>query len=681
MHKSFFVLIIFISLSVGLLAKSTDEIPIVDSLEKIVLESQNPEILIKSASKLCWILRSRNPELAATYGNKALRLIKKNPQYEYQKPRLLNYLGVVSRNKGDYNNAMNYYFEALESAEKTNNNEQIAYSHNNLGGIFILKGDYIDAIEYLKKALHYFSADSNYSGMGYTCINLGNLYRHTGEITEGIKCFDEALVYKKKVNDTIGAAVTINLKAIALYDNGQYTEAYNLFVELQSLYENNKDIKGFSIIKNYLGLIETQNGNYQKAILYFQESIKICEETSYKQGTALAHISIAIPYQQTAQNNLAFSALKKGTLISREIGDLELITNSYKNYAEIYYNLKSYKLAYEYRLKYQNTLKRHLDNLTLERIATLRINTELEKKKNYTDNLEKRAELLEENVSLNEEKLRLQMYFVVSLVLIILLILIPLFVLIRKNKNKLSRNEELISKNIQLQESNKTRERFLSIIGHDLKNPFNSVLGLTSLVIDEWDSLPDTEKLYILNEVHGSSNSIYELMDNLLLWAKNQSDSIKVHPEQFDISENIIDVYEIYRNQASFKNVNIEISIGSNNFVFADPNMINTILRNLLSNAVKFTRKGGNIIIELKKSSKEIEVSISDNGKGIPPEDLKKIIDDRNDYSTKGTSDESGTGLGLIVVRDFVKKNNGVFWIESKVGKGSKFCFTLPDHL
>ena len=679
--KYLFGLFFLTVFSLSSAAPLVGEVPAVDSLEQIIEESSNPYTLIESYSQLCWILRSIDPDQAIKYGNKAIQLINKNPEFNKMRSETLNFLGVVNKNKGDYGRAMDYYFEALHHAEENGNNIQIAYSNNNLGGIFTLKGDYVDATEYLKKALHYFSSENNIAGMGYTCVNLGNLYRLTNHLEDGIKYFDKAIAYKEEINDTIGLAVTTNLKAVALYDGEHYDEARKLYVKLQDLYETNKDDKGLSIIKNYLGLIETAKGNYSLATKYFNESIKICKDIQYQNGIALAKINLSIPYCETKQADKAFRVLNEGAVIAREIGDLELIKESYKAYAEIYYSQGEYKLAYDYSIKYQKANNQYLNSINQEKISSLRINNELVKRKSHTEYLEKRTTLLEENVSLAEEKLQFQHYLIASSVLIILLILIPLIILFRKNKSKLSHNEDLISKNNQLQEANKTRERFLSIIGHDLKNPFNSVLGLTSLVIEEWESLPSDEKLNILNEVQSSSNSIYELMDNLLLWAKNQSGSIQVYQERFDLNENISDVYEIFRNQANFKKIQIELNIGSANYVFADPDMINTVLRNLISNAVKFTRKGGKITIDLKRLSTEVEFSITDNGRGIPPEDLKRILDDHDGFSTKGTSEESGTGLGLLVTRDFVKKNRGVFWVESKIGIGSRFCFTLPDRL
>jgi len=655
--------------------------PVLDSLERVITESKDPYELIETYSQLCWIERSRNPDQSIIYGNKALKLINTNPEFNSFKPKTLNFLGVAHRNKGDYGNALDYYFEALTEAEKQGNNIQIAYSNNNLGGIFTLKGDYNNAIDYIKKAFQYFKVENDKAGMGYCCVNIGNLYRHTGDLNEGINYFDQAIHYKEEVNDTIGIAISKNLKAIALYDNGRYEQARSLYIELQDLYKKNMDLKGLSTIKNYLGLIETSKGNYSKAINYFNEAISICEKINHLSGISFNNIGLSAAYLKSGQIKKAKITLDKGAKIAHEIGNLELMLSSYQKYTDFYVSQNNYKAAYDYQIKYQETFKLHLDELTREKIASLKLNMELDKKKSNNKYLKSKTKLLEDNVTLAESKVRFQRYFVILAFIIIVIILIPLYILIKKNKNKVSHNEELIAKNKELQEANNTRERFLSIIGHDLKNPFNSVLGLTSLVIDEWDSLPDSERLFILNEVQASSNSIYELMDNLLLWAKNQSGTIKKFPERFNINDNIIQVYEIFRNQASFKKIRIDLNIGTNNYIFADVEMVNTILRNLLSNAVKFTRKEGRIQIELKKLPNEIEFSITDNGQGIPPDDLKRILDSRDGFTTKGTSEESGTGLGLLVVQDFVNRNNGVFWIESKIGAGSRFCFTLPARL
>jgi signal transduction histidine kinase/uncharacterized protein HemY len=661
-------------------AYAAQETPVVDSLRNIVETSTDSEALVKAYSKLCWIQRSLDPEQAIIYGNKALQLVKKYPNLDSYKPRILNYLGVVNRNKGDYNYAMNYYLEALDCATKQADNIQIAYSNNNLGGVFTLKGDYLSAITYLKKALDYFSKENDLTGMSYVCVNLGNLYRHMGEYSDALDYFDQALDYKKAVNDTIGLAISMNLKAIVLYKMERFSDAKEIYQKLQVIYIHNRDQKGLGFIKYYLGLIAMEDNNMSLAIKYFNKAESINHSIVNIKGVADDQISKALAYAKIGDFKSALMWIEKGSKIANEIGDLETLRDAYKNYSEIYYLHKEYKKAYDFQVKYQETFMKYNDQLTKEKIAALRVNNELDKKKAKTNNLESRNALLEENASLDMEKIRYQKYALILLLVVIILIAIPFFIMVRKNNRKHDYNEELQQKNMELVDANKTREKFLSIIGHDLKNPFNSVLGLASLLVEEWDVLPDSEKKAIIYEIHNSGNSIYELMDNLLLWAKNQSKAIQLHPERFDINEYVIEVYEIFRSQANFKEIKIELNIGSQNNVYADPNMISTVIRNLLSNALKFTRRNGLIKIDVKNNNSEIEFAISDNGKGIPPEDLKRIIDEQDAYSTKGTVNETGTGLGLLVVQDFVKKNNGLFWVESLVNHGSTFRFTLPKE-
>ena len=262
--------------------------------------------------------------------------------------------------------------------------------------------------------------------------------------------------------------------------------------------------------------------------------------------------------------------------------------------------------------------------------------------------------------------------------LFIVILSLFLFFYLKMIKKSKTATKFLSEQNAKLQEANTTKEKFLSIIGHDLKNPFNSVLGLSNLVIDQWKSLDDEERFQITNEINSSSQSLYELLDNLLIWSRSQTSSTKQIPELFDLNESINQIYEIFRNQATYKNINVRLNFSGEKKVFADPNMIATVIRNLLSNALKFTHENGQIVVKTQQKNDMVEFSISDNGKGILPDDLKRIFEDKGHQTTKGTSNETGSGLGLLLSKDFIQKNNGLIWVESKPGKGSLFTFTLP---
>ncbi|NPD46355.1 MULTISPECIES: tetratricopeptide repeat-containing sensor histidine kinase [unclassified Lentimicrobium] len=676
--KKYIIVVLATFFSLNIIAQHTDNIPYVDSLLSVVEANSDPKTKIQAYSKLCWIERSRNPQMALDNGNRGLQEINNHPELDYLKPELLNYLGLVHRNKGDYSNAINYYFEALELATKYDNTIQIAYSNNNLGGIFTLKGDYLNAIKYLEKAFFNFKKIDDYKGLGYVCVNLGNLHRHNDDTKEAIEYFNQAVEYKNMVDDSVGIAILINLQAITYYDMGDYNKAYGLYRELEPLYINNKDEKGLAVIKNYLGLLEVRNKKYSEAIAYYKQAIAINEKIENKQGISTSLINLAYVYHKKGLKNDSFKSIDKGYGIAKQIGDKEEIAHAYEIYSIIYSELNDFKKAYSFQEKYTQAVISKNDYETKERLAALRINNELDKRAKKNKYLE------EENENLNHENNEVKgsliayKYITIALLIILIGIGIYVFILLRKNREKITDNSALLLANEKLSEANQTRDKFLSIIGHDLKNPFNSVLGLTSLLSSEWDTIPNEEKKYIINEINTTSNTLYELMDNLLLWAKNQSNSIHVFPEEFNMNDYLVDMYELFRNQASYKNIKILMDIGEKNMVYADPNMISTVLRNLMSNAIKFTRKSGKISVELKQRNAELEFCISDNGKGLLPDDLKRILETKSSHTTKGTENETGTGLGLLLVKEFIRLNGGVFWVESKLDIGSKFYFTLP---
>jgi len=660
------------------LAHGSDKVIIQDSVNHVIEQSSDPYALVQSYSQLCWTKRSSDPENAIAYGNMALRIIDKTPTLDTLKPEVLNFLGVVYRNKGDYMIAMNYYKDALTLSTQQQNHVQIAYSNNNLGGISTLKGDYFNAVKYLEKAHYYFKVVKDTSGMAYVAINLGNLYRHNTYLSDAIDYFDQAILYKEAINDTVGLAIAMNLKAISYFQSEEYKKALGIFEKLQSKYEHNQNDYGLATLNNYLGLIEVNNKNFVEANNHFEEAIKLFDKIFDKQGRANALINMALSHHGLGNNKTALKKLASGYSVAKEIGDNEALASAYKNYSQIYAQLNRYQEAYNYEVMYRDAILESFSFQFREKLVALRINNEFEKETQKNESLEKdNAELIDRLQSVEKTK-TLFIVFTSVLLLILIFLLIPLILYYRRSKNNKFHNIELVSSNEQLSEANHNRERLLSIIGHDLKNPFNSVLGLTTLLVDEWDTIADEERRYIINEVHGTGNTLYELLDNLLLWAKNQSNTIHQRKELFDINEQILNVYELFRNQASFKEIEIKLNIGKENMVYADPNMISTVLRNLMSNAIKFTRRGGTIQLGLTRRSEELEVDISDNGKGILPEDLQKILDDKDSYSTKGTDNETGTGLGLLLVRDFVKLNSGVFWVKSRIGVGSRFYFTLP---
>jgi PAS domain S-box-containing protein len=229
----------------------------------------------------------------------------------------------------------------------------------------------------------------------------------------------------------------------------------------------------------------------------------------------------------------------------------------------------------------------------------------------------------------------------------------------------------------QLKEVNAAKDKFFSIIAHDLKNPFNALLGSAQTLHENTDNFDKDDIKNLGNIIYKSSKNAYNLIENLLEWAKSQLGRIDFQPHDVNLRDIAYESIQAVANQAQNKNVVLINDIESIP-VYADPNLLKTILRNLLSNAIKYTDGRGNVTIRSKLADKSVEISVADTGVGMLPEIREKLFQIDTKYSTPGTAKETGTGLGLILCKEFVEKHGGKIWVESEVGKGTTFTFTLP---
>ena len=232
--------------------------------------------------------------------------------------------------------------------------------------------------------------------------------------------------------------------------------------------------------------------------------------------------------------------------------------------------------------------------------------------------------------------------------------------------------------NGKLEKLNIDKDRFISILGHDLKNPFSNILGFSEILTDEINSLNSDEIKEIAGNINKSARITNNLLEGILMWARTQQGSIPFNPQNLSLSATCENILENLNPNAKAKNITISHSATEHITVFADDDMLKAILRNLVSNAIKFTNKNGAININATQTDSNVTISISDNGIGIKPNNLVKLFDISEVLSTTGTAKETGTGLGLLICKEFVGKHQGKIWVESEVGKGSDFKFTLP---
>lgn len=238
--------------------------------------------------------------------------------------------------------------------------------------------------------------------------------------------------------------------------------------------------------------------------------------------------------------------------------------------------------------------------------------------------------------------------------------------------------EEIKRKNVQLQIVNAEKDKFYSIIAHDLKSPFNSILGYLDILAKKIRTYDIEKSETMLGIINASAHNTFSLLEDLLMWAQSQSGKISFEPKDLKFSDISMEVVENLKQTADKKNITINSSYGRGIVAFADADMLKIVLRNLISNAIKFTHKGGRIDIGATQKDSSLTISVTDNGVGIAPEILANLFSFSQTNTTKGTDNEKGTGLGLSLCKEFVEKHGGKIWAESEVNRGSSFYFTLP---
>ncbi|HPS12302.1 MAG TPA: HAMP domain-containing sensor histidine kinase [Prolixibacteraceae bacterium] len=246
------------------------------------------------------------------------------------------------------------------------------------------------------------------------------------------------------------------------------------------------------------------------------------------------------------------------------------------------------------------------------------------------------------------------------------------------NLNITQMNEQLQESQIELTNANNAKDRFFSILAHDLRNPFHNIMGESYLLSKTYDKISTEERKKYASDILSSCEQVNRLLGNLLEWSKTQSKGISFQPVQFDFYQLVQNSLSVLKGGFEEKSIFLENRITQPMEVFADYSMLETVMRNLVHNSIKFTPQGGNITLSASIHNGWLQTAISDTGVGIEKENLAKLFQIDSNVKTRGTNNENGTGLGLVICKEFINYHKGEIWVESTLGKGSVFHFSIP---
>lgn len=555
-------------------------------------------------------------------------------------------LGRISLEQMDFNSALESYMNGLSTFEKRSNNWGIAVANRNIGVVYWMLEKYDLTLEYFFKALESFKkVPGDILGNARTINNIGATYHQTGEIE----------------------------KALEFYE-----QAYEIYIKIRS----ERDIAD---VTHNIGMILMDMNEYDKALESYFKSLESNKKRNSKHGLANNYNNIGELYYRIGNYEVALGYLKNSVQIALEINAREILMENFQFQSMIYAERNNYKEALLFHKNYTDLKDTIFGLQNQNRVLELQVRFEAESKQKVIDVLTKTNQLQE--IRLGRQRNEKYFYLAASLLILILVFFVYNryrfkknlgALLVDKNKQLEEMNEKLRISEKELLTINATKDKFFSIIAHDLKNPFNALLSFSEMLHNNLRVFKKDEIKAYVEIIHKATNNLFRLLENLLQWSSTQTGEIEYRPEQFDLNSLTMNIIQIMGIHAEKKGISIINSLPENATAYGDKNLISTVIRNLISNAVKFTRESGQIRIEGIVKKDEIEIAVIDNGIGINKVDIDKLFRLDCNVTTIGTSEERGSGLGLILCKEFVEKNGGRIWVESEIDIGSSFKFTIP---
>ncbi|MEK6480316.1 tetratricopeptide repeat-containing sensor histidine kinase [Catalinimonas sp. 4WD22] len=578
------------------------------------------------------------PDSSVFYASKIESL---SQQINFNKGHVLalNSLGNAYWAKGNLKDGLSYYIQSKEAALEIKDDNLIAKNIGSMGLIYRAAGNHKAALSYYRQALPIFIALHNGERLAVTYNNMGKCFLEMAEYDSATHYFNLAYPLAREHRPSMLSILTFNHSDV-FFRKKDFTQAEKYLKTSLQTSHSFKDER--MIIRSNQMLAE---------IKLFQDSIKYAK-------------------------SLALDAVKKAETTTVK----ELMYLCYETLSHVYAENHNYDSAYHFL---------NLFNLYKDSIH----NEDIQEKINFLDFEQQQKEImmLTKEKEIEQEMRKKQRASIYTLSILLIIIAVLAIILYRSKHQKTTDNkllqfkndeinrqkEEMAAQADKLQNLNQLKNKLFSIISHDLKSPLNSLSGSLELV---QRGLIDSEEFKaFLPELIKNVSYTNTLLDNLLHWAKNQLEGPEINPENINLKKIASLKIELLKHQADHKKVKLNNEIKEDAIVFADEIMIQIVLQNLLSNAIKFCRPGDEIFIRLNYQGEYVVTCIQDTGTGIDEQNLHKIFGETS-FSTRGTANEKGTGLGLMLCKDFVEKNGGKIWVESKVGYGSTFYFTLKLH-
>lgn len=593
---------------------------------------------------------------------------------------------LIYADKDDYFNAIDHFNKSKQLYTELHDALGVAKVNNSIGLIEIRRGNYQSGLLNSLSAIKIFENQNLHDDLSLAYNNLAKAYYKTNQFDKSLEFNLKALNARERLKDSSG--IKLSTKKIAILyskrkEHRKAIEYYNAVLAMLNP-ETDQSLKGEILPR--IGEEYLKFKDFDKAAEYLVEGLKFNRQAKDKEGILRTLNSMGQLNLEQKNTRLAEGQIQEAHRLAKNVGNNEELLKNYRLLMALDSTKGKFQSAFRWQREYYS-LKQSLDQ---EHQPLLPINTD-----SIEDILESETSFdipsTVNNTSVESteqvKNLKLLSYGLIVAFLIVLTFLLLIYLkrnssikytqeLEEKNKQIQLQNEAIMAQKLDLEEINDVKDRLFSIVSHDLKDSISSIKAFLDLLKD--DSISKEEFNELIPELSENADNASLLLFNLLNWSKSQLQNLEPHPELFNIQEVFHSKIRLVEQKIEQKRI-VLIDESQRDFVYADHSMVEIIIQNLLTNAVKFSRVGDIITISNKEHNGKSLICVEDTGVGISKENLKKLFKQTN-FTTVGTKNEKGTGLGLTICKELVELNQGRIWVESTHNVGTKFYVELPKR-
>src|SRR5688572_21037354 len=591
------------------------------------------------------------------------------------KGRAYRSMASVYRVTGDYSSALRLDHMSLESSILSIDSSVIARAYNNVAHDYHDLGEYDESYYYFTQAHKYAKAVKDSVTMAVTIRNVGRVFKELGQYNRAMDHFQISQKMSRQIKYQKGEPYSLNEIGDVLQRQGHYDSA--LTTLFASLKESRKlQLNGLlpksmtSIAKTYM-----QKGDFDASLKYYDTTYTLYSQQKDNYGLAEVELGRSVVYKRQQRYDESLAAVTKSLSLAHKLNARILEIQCFHQLSSVWELKGDYKKSLEYFKRF----KQSEDTLFSQDMQAKLLRDQI---RFETESKDSQIKALSQQQTTTEGTLKRQEFVQNILVVVMSLSVILLISMYRSGKRRRQINTLLVrhqqeteKRSEELERLNQVKDKFFSIISHDLRSPINALSGLLDL-IDKGAVTADELPKHI-RELKSRFNHTRALLNNLLDWTLLQMDKLNLQKGKIDLKRLVDENIQLLAD-APGKEIKIVNEVSPNTIGYADSNTINLVIRNLITNAIKFTNEHGEVKVNAKPQGNEWVVSVKDNGVGMATEVLRILFDKTAPYTTRGTANEKGTGLGLILCKEFVEKNGGKIWVESAEDYGSTFYFTLP---